>query len=316
MNKKENFLAENSLDGGFLQSKYWANFQEKLGKTFHVVKVEEMQTLIIENTLPIVGKYFYIPRGPVFGKRKKENLKLIEEIKSLAKKKGAHWIRFEPQKKQDLDLLKGIVLKSKKNHQPAETLILDLNKSEEGLLAGMKQKTRYNIRLAEKKGLKIKVSKSKKELEAFWELVQETAKRDGVSFHDEVYYQNMLKSIPEANLELLMAYKGQEVIGAILVSFYGGVATYLHGASSNQLRHLMANYLLQWEAIKRAKEKGLKRYDFFGIAVNENRKKWAGITKFKTGFAPKVEPTVFPGCYDLILCPLRYIVYRILQMFK
>jgi lipid II:glycine glycyltransferase (peptidoglycan interpeptide bridge formation enzyme) len=105
-------------------------------------------------------------------------------------------------------------------------------------------------------------------------------------------------------------------VGAIILSFFGGVATYLHGASSDEHRNLMANYFLQWEAIKRAKEKGMKKYDFFGIAVELNRKKWAGITRFKKGFCPDCEPIIFPGCYDLVLCPGKYFVYRILQFFK
>ena len=316
MNKKERFLSKHSLDGGFLQSDFWASFQDALNKKYFWVGGGEQKVLVIENELPIVGKYLYIPRGPVWGENKKENQEILKKIKDLAKEQKAGWIRFEPQKKEDLKLISGKMFKARKNHQPAETLMIDLTQKQDEILAQMKQKTRYNIRLAEKKGVKVKVSENEKDLEVFWQLVQETAQRDGVSFHGKDYYQKMLEVIPQSNLELLLAYKEEKIIGAVLLSFYGEVATYLHGASSNEDRNLMANYLLQWEAIKRAKEKGCEKYDFFGIAVNENKEKWAGITKFKKGFAPEIEPVIFPGCWDLVLCPMKYFVYRILQIIK
>lgn len=314
--KEEKFLEKNSLDGGLFQSKYWADFQLKLNKNFYLIENQENQVLIIENNLPIVGKYFYIPRGPIISGNKKNNRELFDKIKSLAVEKGAGWIRIEPQRQEVLKELRGKFIKSYKNHQPAETLMLDLKQDEKEILAQMKQKTRYNIRLAQKKGVKIKISKDPKDLEIFWKLVQETADRDGVVFHSKEYYQKMFEAIPGANLELLIALGEDKPVGAIMVSYFSGVATYLHGASSDEDRNLMANYLVQWEAIKRAKEKGMKKYDFFGIAVKKNRKKWAGITRFKRGFCPNIEPIIFPGCYDFVISPVKYWFYRIVQLVK
>jgi lipid II:glycine glycyltransferase (peptidoglycan interpeptide bridge formation enzyme) len=317
MNKREDFLSKNSLDGGFLQSTHWFDFQKKLGEEAFFVETTNNKVLIIENKLPLVGSYFYIPRGPVFGSDKKDNQKLVKAIKVKAQEKKVGWIRFEPQQKEDLKLIQDKLIKSKKNHQPAETLVLDLKQSQENILAGMKQKTRYNIRLSEKKGIKIKVSNNQQDLDILWDLIQETAERDGVSFHGRNYYKKMINTIPKENLELLLASdRNDKIIGAVLISYFGKVAGYLHGASSGQHRNLMANYLLQWEAIKRAKKKGMEKYDFFGIAVKKNQKKWAGITRFKKGFCPKCEPVIFPGCWDLVLSPMRYGVYRILQLLK
>ncbi len=316
MDKSEKFLAENSLDGGFLQSKHWRAFQQELGKVFYLVGEKENQILVIENELSLVGKYFYIPRGPIFPGNKKEKQALLEELKELAVKNKVGWIRMEPQIREALEGLNEKFNKAYKNHQPAETLMIDLRKDLKDILAEMKQKTRYNIRLAEKKGVKIKVSKNPKDLDIFWKLVQETAQRDGVSFHNKQYYQKMFKAISTDNLELLIAFKEDQPVGAIIVSFFGGVATYLHGASSDQHRNLMANYFLQWEVIKRAKEKGCLKYDFFGIAVKSNQKKWTGITRFKQGFCPNCEPVIFPGCYDLILAPFKYWLYRFLQLLR
>lgn len=300
-----------------MQSRHWFDFQKEIGKEVFWVESENNQVLIVKNSLPLVGDYFFIPRGPIFGSNKKDNQKLVEAIKTKALEEKVGWVRFEFQKKEDAKLIEKKLIKSKKNHQPAETVVLDLKQSQEDILAGMKQKTRYNIRLAEKKGVQVKVSKDEKDLDVFWKLIEETAQRDGVSFHGKEYYQKMVEVIPKENLELLLASdKKGEIIGAVLVSFFGGVATYLHGASASQHRNLMANYLLQWEAIKRAKAKGMESYDFFGIAVKENRKKWAGITRFKTGFCQKCEPVIFPGCYDLVLSSGKYWVYRVVQMVR
>lgn len=314
MGKREKYLAENSLDGGFLQSEHWIDFQRKLKANFYLVKSEKSQALVIENKLPIVGKYLYVPRGPILTEDKKDNKELLAEIKRIAVKNKIGWIRVEPQKKKNLKEFEGRIIKAGKNHQPAETLVLDLKKDLNEILAGMKQKTRYNIRLAEKKGTEIKISQKSEDLNIFWELIKETAQRDGVGFHEKDYYQKMLEAIPRENLSLMIAYNENKAVGAVLISFFGGVATYLHGASSNESRNLMANYLLQWEAIKKAKEKGMKKYDFGGIAVNLNKKKWAGVTRFKKGFCSNCEPLVLPGCYDLILCPFKYFIYRILQL--
>jgi len=316
MDKSEKFLVGNNVDGGFLQSKHWVAFRRELGEIIHLAGNKENQTLIIENKLPIVGKYLYVPRGPIFGEDKKNNQKLLEDIREIAVRNEAGWIRIEPQEMSDLKNVKGQVSKTRKNHQPAETLMIDLRKDLDEILAGMKQKTRYNIRLAKKKRVKIKISKNKDDLEIFWKLMQETASRDGVAFHNKQYYQKMFKSVPRENLELLIAFSGDVPVGAVIISFFGGVATYLHGASSDEHRNLMANYLLQWRAIERSKEKGMMKYDFFGIAVSLNQKKWSGITRFKTGFCQNCEPIIFPGCYDLVLCPLRYRVYRFLQLLK
>jgi len=316
MDKREGFLSRNSLDGGFLQSEHWADFQKELGKKYYLVGEGDYQALVIQNNLPIVGGYLYVPRGPIFGEDETKNQQLVEGIQKLAKDQKAGWIRIEVQGESDLNVFKQKLFKSKHDHQPAETLMIDLGQTENELLAEMKQKTRYNIRLATKKGVDIRISKEEKDLDIFWDLVQETAQRDGVNFHEKSYYQKMIKSISGDNLELLLASKEGEVVGAVLISFYGGVATYLHGASSNQHRNLMANYLLQWEAIKRAKKKGCKRYDFFGIAVNKNKEKWAGITRFKRGFSTKGLPTIFPGCRDIVISPVKYLIYRIIQIVK
>lgn len=100
-----------------------------------------------------------------------------------------------------------------------------------------------------------------------------------------------------------------------MVIFYGDTVTYLHGGSGDLHRDVMAPYLLQWEQIKAAKERGYTKYDFGGVSLN-TANSWQGITKFKTGFSPQTLPTMYSGTYDIVLAPFSYTVYRVLQKVK
>ena len=213
--------------------------------------------------------------------------------------------------------------------QPREILILDILKSEEEILAGMKQKTRYNIKLSQKRGVSVKAIYnfqfpiSKPYIEEFLRLVKITAKRDKITSHPESYYRKMFEAIPSDILRFYIAEYEGKIIAANLVLFFGKTATYMHGSSDNEHRNLMAPYLLQWQAIQDAKKSGCIKYDLGGVKTNKisNFKfqisnSWGGITKFKTGFAPDVKPVQFPGCYDIILKPAKYNLYRVLQKIK
>ncbi len=313
-------------DGGFLQSEEWAFFQEAVGnKTVKLKIADEFSANMIEYTLPVVGSYFFIPRGPIFFKKGFVE-KCVDELLQIAKKENVGWIRIEPQTSKDLTELKSSfeklgfgVVKSKKNHEPAQTLMLDLKKSKENLLSEMKSKTRYNIRLASKKGVEIEKICDEKAVETFIQLSKTTAKRDGIEIHSESYYRKMVKSIPTDMLSLYMARFEGKVIATALVSFCGSVATYLHGASSNENRNVMAPHLLQWTIILDAKKNDFLRYDFGGTKIEKDgngellENNWTGISKFKTGFSPKSELVSFPGCWDVVLDDKKYYAYKILQ---
>ena len=348
----------------FLQSKEWQNFQESVGrKTFNITSPQPspskgegaigFQANIIVYKLLLVGSYFYIPRGPIISKEvNDEMLKQVQhdigELIELAKKEKAGWIRIEPKDNEELELIishltptlssgrrRGYkVVKAPHDMQPKETLILDISKSEEELLSQMKSKTRYNIKLSQKRGVSVKVISNfkfpisneissindqnfKKYISEFLRLTNIMAKRQRIVTHSEKYYKKMFETIPGNILKLYVAeYKGK-VIAANLVIFYGDTATYLHGASDDKYKNLMAPYLLQWRQIQDAKKAGCTKYDFFGIKVkNKNGKSWAGITRFKLGFAPNTQTIEFPGSYDIIICPIRYWMYRIMQRLK
>jgi len=288
-----------------LQSEQWRNFQEATGKKTFNVSGENFWANIIEHQLPIVGKYFYIPRGPL-GESK------IKDVAGLAKKENAGWVRIDT-------LIKGgehKIVKAPHDMQPKELFIIDIAKSEDELLAEMKPKTRYNIKVAEKKNVKIVISSEKEYVDKFCELVEITAKRQGITPHPKSYYQKMLETIPGESIKLYCAEIEGEIIAANLVIFFGNTATYLHGASDDKFRNVMAPYLLQWKQIQDAKKFGATRYDFGGVKTGSEDKSWAGITRFKFSFSPNTKPVEFSGSYDIIINPTKYFLYKILQNIK
>ena len=208
--------------------------------------------------------------------------------------------------------------------QPRETLIMDITKSEEEILAGMKSKTRYNIKLAEKKGVRIKKQEAGGEyVEDFLRLSKIMAERQGIVTHNESYYRKMFEVIPSEIIKLYIAEYENKIIAANIIIFYGDTTTYLHGASDDKYKNLMAPYLLQWQAIKDAKAVGCAKYDFGGVKIRSKNKEarskknsWEGITRFKLGFSPSTKPVEYPGSYDIIISFLRYWAYRALQWAK
>ena len=358
--KLDNFLA-NQDKSQFLQSFEWGEFQEKTGLEVFRYGVEENEELVavvslIKKNLGIGKSYFYAPRGVVFShkviKAKVARLPdgqesvynfLFNEIEKIAKKENCIFLRFEPHRKSKVARLpdgqesrKSKVIKTI-DLQPAKTLMLDLGKSEEELLQDMHQKTRYNIRLAEKKGVEVvevdypprpdgHPSREGNLFEEFWKLMSQTGGRDGFRLHSKNYYKKMLdeskvykvesrKSEVDLSIKLFLAKYQGEVIAGNIISFFGDTVTYMHGASSNEYRNVMAPYILQWEVIKAAKEKGYKYYDFFGI----DKDKWPGVTRFKEGFCVKnLEKcqVTYPGTFDLVFSKVWYNAYNILRRIR
>jgi len=268
----------------------------------------------IETKLPLGIKFFYIAR--VFLPEES-----FTEISEFFKKKGYSFLRIETL--NTLDNLK-ISYKDVKNRQPQNTLILDLNKTEEELLQEMHSKTRYSIRLAKKKGVETKFEKN---IEKYWSLNKDTNERNKISSHSKHYLEKLLK---QDNVYQLNTYYNQEIISSTILITYADTLYYLFGASANRYRNVMAPYLNQWEAINFAKEKGCKKYDFWGIApeIKENEKEvichnnycWndkeplSGVTKFKVGFGGKSKN--YPKSKEIILQPSKYKLFYFLQKLR
>jgi lipid II:glycine glycyltransferase (peptidoglycan interpeptide bridge formation enzyme) len=336
----------------FLQSPEWRKFQEAVGrKTYTSPQPSPYKGggdfSIIEHQLPIVGKYFYVPKWPMAWNMEHGTWNTIkDEILKLAKVNNAKWIRIEPENEKILKAIKNNIkykiAKAPHDMQPRQIFVVDITKAEEELLVGMKAKTRYNIRLAERKEVRIKKQEARNEyIHEFLRLTKIMAKRQGITAHPDGYYRKMFETIPGEILKLYVAEYQGRIIAANIMVFYGDVCTYLHGASDDKYRNLMAPYLLQWQGIKDAKEVGCKRYDMGGVKTkmtndkcqisnqcqNPNEKildtkyqildtNWAGITRFKLGFSPETAPIEFPGSYDIVINPWKYGAYLALGKIK
>jgi lipid II:glycine glycyltransferase (peptidoglycan interpeptide bridge formation enzyme) len=311
----------------FLQSFEWGEFQKKVEGKIMRFGVEENGELVaavtlVEKSLPLGMKYFYAPRGPItisdlrFPISDLYNF-LFLEIKKIAKKEKFIFLRFEPKEQSQTLNLKFQISKSI-DIQVGKTIILDLALSEEDLLKKMHQKTRYNIRLAEKKGVKIREA-GIGEFEKFWSLMSDTVNRDGFRLHSKNYYEKMLSlggNFSKLFFGFVPSSLGEggglngEIICAGIFCFFGDTAVYLHGASSSKNREVMAPHLLQWELIKKAKALGCKYYDFSGI----DEKKYPGVTRFKRGFSG-VEVN-YPGTFDVIFNKTKYKIYNFLRIIR
>ena len=304
----------------FLQSEDWLRFQEAAG--YGVVRMTDDGFTVagIVCSLPIAGKYLYTPRVPAASI---SNFQFpISKLLAEARRLGCGWVRVEPGTEVVRDEIlrfarndKLKTVKAPHDMQPKETFVVDIGKSEEELLAGMKPKVRYNVRLAEKKGVRVFRTTDEKYRKIFVDRVTRTADRKGIMPHPRSYYETMLATLLGDTATLFVAEHEGDILGINLVIFFGDTAIYLHGGSADVKREYMAPFLLQWHAIREARRLGCVRYDFGGVRMgqesrNSGSDSWAGITRFKVGFSPTTAPTVFPGCYDIVLSPTRYFLYR------
>lgn len=284
------------LGGSILQSWAWGEFALGSGQKIYRFSGNDFANLAIETSLPFGKKYLYCPRGPLGNAEE-----ALSDLKQLQSDRNLIFARIEPQ--QAVNLPRAV-----KDTQPTNNWMLDLEKTEEELLIGMKPKTRYNINLAARKGVIVRQG-TKLDLVVLWQLFLETAQRYDFKLHPQNYYLQMFEILAPNNLKILLAeYKNQPLTGMILTNF-GETAAYLHGGSSPQMKEAMAPYLLHWEAIRLAKNFGYKTYDFGGVASsNDPKHTWAGISRFKKSFGG-FEVT-YPGAFDLIYSPIWYTVYK------
>ena len=194
--------------------------------------------------------------------------------------------------------------------QPIRSIVLDLTPTEDALLAGMKEKWRYNLRLAKRKGVTVRAAETVEDVETWYALLRTTGERDHFGIHTIDYY---LKAwhvfVPRQQACLFLAEYDGRLLAGIFVAMLSRQAVYLYGASSNECRNLMPNYLLQWEAICWAKRQGAVQYDFWGIPETESAEEaMAGVYRFKRGWGGKTMR--FVGCYEYIYRPLAMRVAR------
>ena len=320
--EKWNEFVEKNEVGSFLQSWEWADFRaSQKEKIWRLIVEKENEWLaavfLFKSKLKFGQSLLYAPRGPVIKnefERGEVFKNIIIKIDELAKQEKAMNFLVDPYS-EDIGWCKifddnGFV-KSNQDIQPRHTLILDIRESEEELLKQMHQKTRYNIQLAKKKGVEVVVDNDK--FKEFYELLKKTEQRQGVKFFSQDYFKNILQ-LPFVKL-YLATFEGKIIAASIMVS-WNHVATYLFGASDYDYRAIMAPHLLQWQAIKDARDQGDWFYDFWGAAprnVQGREEKWFGFTKFKMGFSPDAEITEYVGTYEKNYSPVKLGLYRYLQ---
>lgn len=302
----------------FLQTQDWLDFQKHIGRKVWNFDNGKIKANIIQHDLPLGKNYLYIPHGPEFSLGeihsglKNEVDNFLKYLKNLGKENKSIFIKMEPMEDVVMELVyRNNLKKSKKSIQPSKTVVIDLNLPQEVLLSKMHHKTRYNIRLAEKKGLKLQEGGDIKE---FWKLLKKTAKNDNFSTHSYEYYEKLIEFFlpvqagsvgKELKTKIVFEMNGDEpVAGAILLTF-GDTVYYIHGAMDRDYKSWMAPYLMHWEIIKWAKAQGYHHYDFWGI----DARRWSGVTRFKLGFGG--EQVEYPGSFDMPISKTWYLIYKI-----
>ena len=326
--KKEykKFLEENERCN-FQQSLEWAEIKKPNWKP-EVILAEDQDKNIIGSLcvwirkMPIFGNIMYAPRGPVCDIHDISVMKqLTDGAKELAKKYNAIGLRIEPDIEKDDQAFRDIVTNLgykikddakdfKDEIQPRFVFRLDIkDKTEEEIMAGFHQKWRYNIRLAGRKGVTVKEG-TREDLKDFHKIMIETGNRDGFITRPLSYFEKMYDNmVPGGHMKILMAYYDGKPISGVIPIFYGNKTWYLYGASSNEHRNLMPNYLLQWEMIKMAIARHDDIYDFRGVSgvVDENHPQY-GLYRFKKGFGATF--TEFVGEVYIPFKPFTYSLYK------
>ncbi|MEY4723263.1 MAG: hypothetical protein RLZZ324_776 [Candidatus Parcubacteria bacterium] len=339
--------------GCFLQSWGWSEFQESRGRKVFRMRLGKpdaagalsgnagdavAQAVNVTHELPFGRTYIYIPRGPVVkledGHADAGRIHLetcVAALKRKSKEEGAIFTRVEwqyvtgvgPVSREDLKRWGFVQAKSM---QPSDTVIMYLAKTEDEMQAAMHQKTRYNIRVAEKRGVTVRYAdpsnpeQCARDVRDFLDMLAETASRDEFHTHAPDYYRDMLSALPangEGALKIRLALAevdGAPAAGALIAS-YGDTWTYLHGASVAAKRQAMAPFKLHWTVIRDAKAAGARAYDFWGVAPSDDEKHpWAGITRFKTGFGGT--RVSYLGAWELPVDAFWYTLYRYAKRFR
>lgn len=291
----------------FLQSWDWGELQQRLGRTIYRLTVGENSltgvALVIEQPLPFGLCYLYCPRGPLAVDAVAADL-LWTKLHELARQRRATFVRCEPP--TPVTMLSDAVRTV--DRQPMHTMVLGLTKTTEDLLTAMHPKTRYNIGLAERKGVTVYTSTNSDDIDTCIRLLNDTYRRAGIRLHPNEYYRKLLTVQGKMTVTLYLAEYEHKAVAANLVYRYGTTTTYTHGGSDYTARALMAPHLLQWQQIRDAKASGATTYDFWGY----DEKRWPGVSRFKAGFNGTV--LVYPGTFDVPVSPVRYQVYRLAQL--
>jgi lipid II:glycine glycyltransferase (peptidoglycan interpeptide bridge formation enzyme) len=301
-----------------LQQAAWGQLKAEFGWQPEHIVTAHSGAQVLFRPLPFGFSLAYIPKGPL-GTNWND---LWPEVDALCRSRRAVFLKVEPdaweeEEDQYSQLTQAGFRKSSHDLQPPRTVLVDLTADEDTIMANMKQKTRYNIRLAGRKEVEVAASS---DLDAFNDLMAVTGERDEFSVHAGEYYRRAYELFhPQGMCELFIAsYQGTPLAG-LMVFAVGKRAWYLYGASNNKERNRMPTYLIQWEAMMWAKARGCTEYDLWGVPDEEEEVLEAqftdrsdglwGVYRFKRGFGGQVRRAA--GAYDKVYRPLLYRAYQV-----
>ncbi len=290
-----------------LQSWEWGALQERFGWQLHRLAIDlndhpRAAASIQEGrgAVPGGGSFWYVPRGPALADADLEGWReWLAGIRALAARRRVLAVRVEPESRAVGDLLLRAGYRSEGHVQPPVSQIVDLSPEEGGIRAGFKPKTRYNLGLAERRGVTVEATR---DVGLFTALVQETARRQGIQLPGRSYFEALLEVL-ESNSRLYVARAEGIALAAILVAGFGPTAYYLYGGDSRQRREMMPNYLLHWVAMREARRRGCRFYDLWGIIGQ-------GLQQFKAGFGGQT--VHYLGVRTLALRPAAWRAHRAL----
>ncbi len=321
-------------DAHLLQTPLWSELKTAFGwQPAYIIcrsQGQQLGTQILFHSLPLGFHVAYIPKGPVGWNPLKPDepawSQFWSEADHLCRDKRAIFLKVEPDL-WEMPHGNGKALnnqmppppgfrRSAQTIQPLRTLVVDLRGDEEEVLGRMKQKTRYNIRLALKKGV---VTLPSADLDTFYRLMVITGQRDGFGVHNQAYYRKAYDLFyPRGACELLMAEFQGEPLAGLMVFAYGKRAWFLYGGSTNDHRDRMPNYLIQWEAMRWARAHGCTEYDLWGVPdedeqtlesrFTERAEGLWGVYRFKRGFGGDLRRAAGP--WDRVYQPFLYAFYE------
>lgn len=300
-----------------LQSWQWGEARKAMG--IDVLRIGEYGNSLLKNVFQITFhpipytfyKIGYLPRS-VFPSEE-----VVEFLYTYGKKHNVIFNKFEPnQKKKMLHVTRYTLYESKFPLFPQWTQILDLTRSEDELLKAMHPKTRYNIKLAQKKEVYVREESNEKGFEIFSKLYFGTTKRQKYFGHNPHYHETVWKYLKNSISHILIAYHEQTPLAAYELFYFKDTLYYPYGGTSEEKRNLMASNLLMWEAIKFGKKLGAKTFDMWGSLPPDYDEKnpWSGFTKFKQGYGTTF--TEMSGSYDLVIFPMIYKIYSVLYILR
>lgn len=317
-NEYEEFV-KNHRNGEFTQSVQWQKVKSNWGFEAIVSRKENGSIKgacgVLIQKIPVIGTSFlYCPRGPICDFHDEETLRDIKcGLDELAKKYKAQSVKLDPYVSVDdiefISIMEKLGFKRFFGPEGFETIQARFNyqlplagKTEEEVMAGLTQKTRYNVRYAMKHGVTIKVG-TKADLDEFMRIYAVTGERDSFNIRPKAYLERMLDALGE-NVRLYLGYYDGHVVSGAITTNYAGKCSYVYGASDNAFRQYMPNYLMQWEMIKWAIETGCNVYDFQGIAgdIENEENPMYGLYRFKRGFGGEIAELA--GEFDYIYKPI------------